>query len=949
MFPARLSRVRLLLLLAFGFCALLPRGGAQPVHFRTRGGSPAHVRQTPPSAGATTCQAQWLPTFGGRSGCNASVRALTSFDDGSGPGLYVGGYFTTAGGVPASEIAKWDGAHWTALGSGLNGTFGTVDVEALVGFDDGSGPALYAGGNFASIGGIAASNLARWDGQQWSAIGGGLAGIVRALAVYDDGSGPALYAGGDFFTAGGVLAKHVARWDGVQWSDVGGGLLGGWVNCLQVYDDGQGRALYAGGAFSQGGGQACTGIAKWDGSSWSPVGGGVLGGVQALTVYDDGSTSRLCVGGGLSSAGGLAVNRIALWDGSAWSALGSGLDYVVGALATFDDGSGPALYVGGEFSNAGGVPASCLAKWDGVAWSALPVQLDYWVQALCVFDGGGGPALIGGGSFGQTDQGQSLHYVGSWDGSAWSGLGDGMDLTIAALASFDDGTGPALFAAVGQDTSAVPQDPLRRWDGQAWSVPAGGPNAGVAALAVHDDGSGPALYVGGAFTLAGGAPANGIARWRNGTWTTLGTGLHRTSGPALAMALAVYDDGTGPALFVGGDFDHAGTTSAHNIARWDGTAWSALGSGTGTAVYTLATHDEGNGPALFAGGNFYVAGGLSVDNIARWDGSAWSAVGMPLVGFGFVACMASFDDGGGPALYVGGNFQVMYGSMGNGIAKWNGLQWSSLGSGLEGGGAGSSGAYALGVFDLGTGPRLFVGGRFATAGGSPAAAIASWDGNSWSPVGSGMLGGVSALCTFDDGGGPALHAGGWFLSCIDSGDSGLAKWGLPPGCGYSGAVICEPGVGGVIACPCSNPPGGLGRGCDNSSATGGAVLAASGQSSLASDTLVLTASGETPSALSLVLQGNALSPSGAGFGQGVRCTTGALRRLYVRNAVAGSITAPGPGDPSVSARSAALGDAIAQGLHRYYGVYYRDPNVLGGCPATSAFNITRQLDVLWQP
>jgi hypothetical protein len=69
--------------------------------------------------------------------------------------------------------------------------------------------------------------------------------------------------------------------------------------------------------------------------------------------------------------------------------------------------------------------------------------------------------------------------------------------------------------------------------------------------------------------------------------------------------------------------------------------------------------------------------------------------------------------------------------------------------------------------------------------------------------------------------------------------------------------------------------------------------------------------------------------------------------LYTKTAVGGSIRAPQPGDQPVRTRSAALGDTIAPGAHRYYGVYYRDPGVLGGCPSTVTYNMTQQLDVLW--
>ena len=64
--------------------------------------------------------------------------------------------------------------------------------------------------------------------------------------------------------------------------------------------------------------------------------------------------------------------------------------------------------------------------------------------------------------------------------------------------------------------------------------------------------------------------------------------------------------------------------------------------------------------------------------------------------------------------------------------------------------------------------------------------------------------------------------------------------------------LCEPGSSGVIACPCSNPPSGPGRGCDNSSSTGGANLSASGVASLSADTLVFTTSDEKPTAVSIV-------------------------------------------------------------------------------------------------
>jgi hypothetical protein len=152
----------------------------------------------------------------------------------------------------------------------------------------------------------------------------------------------------------------------------------------------------------------------------------------------------------------------------------------------------------------------------------------------------------------------------------------------------------------------------------------------------------------------------------------------------------------------------------------------------------------------------------------------------------------------------------------------------------------------------------------------------------------------------------------------------------------------------VLACPCSNPPSGAGKGCNNSEATGGASLAASGSSTIGSDTLVFNSSNQTAFGTAILMQGTSSNVTGLPFGQGVRCVDGNLKRLYVKSpGGTGGITAPGVGDLSVSATSAGLGDPILAGQHRYYMVYYRDPVVLGGCPSTDTYNGTNALDVTW--
>ena len=366
------------------------------------------------------CQPSWQSTSG--NGMEDIIRAFAVFDDGSGPALYAGGDFSSAGGVSANNIAKWNGVTWSPLGSGTVGL-----VWALTVFDDGSGagPALYAGGLFTTAGGMSANRIAKWDGTSWSALGSGLNNPVAALAVFDDGSGagPGLYAGGHFSSAGGVPAGRVAKWDGASWSNLEGGIPSGAVFALAVFDDGSGEALYAGGGgFTSAGGVPANRIAKWDGSSWASLGSGMSKAVHFLGTFDDGGGGgpALYAGGTFLSAGGVDASGIARWDGSNWSPVGSGVSggfpSAVNAMTVFDDrsGHGPALYAGGGFLSAGGVPAKNFAKWDGASWSALGSAMNSGVQTLAVFDdeNGGGPAIYVGGTFSSSASGGS--YFAKW-------------------------------------------------------------------------------------------------------------------------------------------------------------------------------------------------------------------------------------------------------------------------------------------------------------------------------------------------------------------------------------------------------------------------------------------------------------------------------------------------------------------------------------------------------
>jgi hypothetical protein len=334
--------------------------------------------------------------------------------------------------------------------------------------------------------------------------------------------------------------------------------------------------------------------------------------------------------------------------------------------------------------------------------------------------------------------------------------------------------------------------------------------------------------------------------------------------------------------------------------------------------------------------------------IGAWDGTTWTAFGDEL-GSSELNAVATFDDGTGPALVVAGRI----GSPWNGIAIRRGTDWRPLGMGL--GTSDPNGPYlwdAL-AFDDGSGPALYVAGRFESAGGAPASGVARWDGSAWSSLGAGLLGEVMSLCVFDDGtgAGARVHASRWnlaqrtggvsvwygaswksigevalpgdhastvdVLQAWDDGAGGTTLWcaglfgavegtssvrvGRLRACDAVGAVSCA-GDGSGTACPCGNSSApGAGAGCTNSTGSAG-TLRATGLASLGQDTLVLHGSGMTSSTC-LYIHGTSRATGGAGsaFGDGLRCAAGTVVRLGFATNAAGASRFPAVGGPALSA------------------------------------------------
>jgi trimeric autotransporter adhesin len=715
------------------------------------------------AAAQASCSPGWVQGEFPLAGVDGSVAAMTTFDDGSGPALFVGGAFSFAGAVPASNIAKWNGSAWSAVGTGLDG-----GVNAMVVWNDGNGPALYVGGGFSTAGGVNAAKVARWNGTAWSAVGTVVMSsqaTVNALAIYDDGSGPKLYAGG---TVG------IACWNGWVWTGVGGGINGS-VRALASCNGVSGPRLYASGVFTTAGTVQADKIACWNGTLWSNLGSGpttggfitALAGIVALATWNDGTGENLFAGGDFTTIAGFAASALARWNGTAWIPLAYPLPPGANAavLATLPTASGTALHT---------VFGCGVQRLTASGWSALPCLSVQGMTTLATFDQGSGPVLWAATTSGSVRQ---------LTGSGWGAIGGGLTGVVQTVAQLNDGTGEALYAGTRCPIfDGVGVDSVWKRVGSSWAVVGPGmSNAGssygalgVAALASFDGGGGPRIHAGGNFTFAGSVPALNVARWDGSAWSPLGPGL---SGGAVS-AMVVGDLGNGPRLFVGGNFLFAGTLAVNGIAQWDGSSWSALGTGmTGAPngqawVKSLVVHDDGSGPALYAGGHFITAaGGIPLTGIARWNGTSWAPVGSN--GAAAVA-LAVHDDGAGPALYTTG----AVGSAAA-IVKWDGTSWSSIGTGLFS-------PLTIASFDDGSGPALYIAGENTPF----QAGISRWNGLSWSTPGGGLSGSITgstwpagrSLTVADDGGGPALFVGGEFTTAGGQVSAGVAKWtaGGPP-------------------------------------------------------------------------------------------------------------------------------------------------------------------------
>ncbi|MEM8485161.1 MAG: T9SS type A sorting domain-containing protein [Bacteroidota bacterium] len=545
-----------------------------------------------------------------------------------------------------------------------------------------------------------------WD-DQFAAYG--VDGIVLS-AVVDNGG--VLYIGGEFSRAGGIAADGIARWDGSAWATLGGGLGAGFsgvVHAMVMASDG---SLFIGGEFAevfQGNGNLTEAfnVARWTGSSWEPLGTGVDGPVYSLAEAPDGV---IYIGGefGMDGSGEFELSKIAAWDGANLSSVGNGLGTFSGvqvrALAFDSQGD---LFAGGA-ELAGGI-----FKWDGSAWATIGARHQGVVNTLA-FDSN--DALYAGGDFQaviQSDDAElQANRIARWNGASWETLGTGFDGEITAM-GFD---------------------------------------------------MGGMLHVTGLFGARGdGALLRNLARW-NGDWEAVGNSDDENLFESL-NALAFTPAG---GLYALGDVQHLGGTLVNGVGYWDGQRWQGTGGmGLDDAVKALAFDSSG---ILYAGGSFAYSGPRHAGHVAAWIDNAWAPLGEGVQGIEIRA----LTSGTNRKMYVGGDFAMVLQNGGTGLVAYNFAIWDAVTQSWSTPGTGVNGdVHAIAEDANG---NVYIGGAFTQDGSEQEARnfIAMWDGTAWSTPGGGMDGPVYALAVNNAG---EVIAGGAFTQAGTVGNTAyLAKW-----------------------------------------------------------------------------------------------------------------------------------------------------------------------------
>lgn len=492
-----------------------------------------------------------------------NLQPLVSFTVDSNNQLYIN---------TVSAIYRWQSGVWINIGQTNNNSTGISQVTA------GANGELFLAGGFDQIGGVAATNIARYDGSNWHALGLGVDNFCAGTLVRPNGD---VFAYGWFDQAGNVAADGVAIWNGGNWAAVGSQAFSNPTQAVELLNGD--LVLYQTGS-----------LHRWNGTAWTVFVTGANG-LFDMIVRANGD---LVVGGNFLTIAGVSVRHIASWNGTTWSGLGSGVDRApVTALANMGNGH---LVAAGAMTTAGGKAASSIARWDDTDWQPLGTGFNGEIRVLKRL--ANGDVLAAGAFTGlATANGTPANRIARFDGSSWHAYGAGFDNAVRDVAELPNGDLVAVGHFLNSGTTATAK--IAYWNGSNWSALGSGSGGNLHAVVVLPNGN----IVAAGFTLMiGGLPTNNIGSWNGTSWSTFGTGSNLG-----VEALAVMPNGD---LIAGGAFSQMDGMPANGIARWDGSSWQGMAGGTS---YTFALYVNPDG-VLFA---------AATGTLWQWTGSSWLALG----------------------------------------------------------------------------------------------------------------------------------------------------------------------------------------------------------------------------------------------------------------------------------------------------------------------------------
>jgi len=605
-------------------------------------------------------QSIWQPL--GEGVVNTGSNAVTALAIDASGDVFVGGDFTGVYNpgrvqVNANYLARWNGTSWSPLGQGLTDSPRSGERVAGIAIDNSN--RVYVAGDIGTAvnddGTSVAGPLVYWEGGQWRRLATMIPPfLINDLAVDSAGKVYLMYVVD-------VSIKIVDAWNGTTWTTLVYKNRSPYPSVIAANPKYPAEFLYLGGQFSDFYSPAIINTvqiannARWDGRRWFDfIPFGAAGEVFAIAADNQGLPGALYVGGNFTSVEGNPASNIARFDGTKWDALGGGVNGPVHAMAPISY-SQPGAFVGGAFSTAinpdgSTVNVSNIAFGDHRQKRWLPVGsgLSGAVYALEI----SGYELYAGGAFTQALNGPTVNRIARWSFSShrWEAFGRGVDGAVMpevrALAVGLGGSvsSPRFWRSVyvgGKFTEAANSDGskvfcrnLMLWDGydNRWRAMCNGVDDEVRALALAGRDYYAPLYVGGRFRT--GVNDNGalvnldrVALWYFGEWRPLGRGLNG----AVTTIVPAYDH---TQIYLGGEFTQAVNSNgvvkpANRIAVFERTyaagvisEWDALGSGTNDAVNAMASvwpcPRNNKTEVLFVGGKFSLAGNKEARALAKW-------------------------------------------------------------------------------------------------------------------------------------------------------------------------------------------------------------------------------------------------------------------------------------------------------------------------------------------